>query len=955
MDELQATIVSDELFVWGFSSHTDEVFTPYLRLEKIYDELGMSGKECSAEIMLPYSEEKLVVSQGMQIFYSQYDVGEITQKKIIVKGIELDKKLIFNIFLNNEKQHGISFGDSYDFLRLCAKFALSLVSRERFVPFHNENRSAFSANFDNTKDYEIFLALAHQAPLSIGIDVSKNNSEEIVKAAINFFVELIVQSALEKISIRHNNTDTDKWLIGLCGKYAALSKEIANGLDEWLAIRKVNKSQEFSLMFRLIEPEEGKWALSFNIQSRKDPSLIYNLSDIWKSKSAPVTKVFLLSELGAASKYSKVIERALYKPSPAESILSDDEAHFFMINDSFFLNDAGFNIQIPKINYAHLKEFRIKVRLKNNGKIAGTGMLGSSLFDFDYTVAIGDLVLSKEEFNNLSMAKQKLVNVNGKWVEINQSDINKVIQFFEKKKLLSLQDTFAAGLNGIIIDEISFPNEIEKKVNGLFNFSGLPMLECPDKIKGSLRPYQLQGYSWMVFLNNLGFGGILADDMGLGKTIQAIAYLMHLGKQSLVICPTSVIGNWQRELKTFAPSLNVLVHHGSKRLTKAAFENEIKNKDVIITSYSTLRIDEELFKKTQWEALILDEAQNIKNCYTKQALAITKLNANGKFCLSGTPIENRLSELWSLFNFVNPGLLGGWNSFRDNIAAPIEVNGDAVKTEILKRITSPFILRRLKTDKKIIKDLPEKTEIKEYCTLTKEQATLYQAIVDDTLIKAKEDANGRRAVIMAALIKLKQVCNHPSNYLKDTKKLGERSGKVARLRELVKDILENNEKCLIFTQYTEMGEMLKLDLEEIFDEPVLFLHGSLDRTKREKMIDIFQSIDNASPRIFILSLKAGGLGINLTKANHVIHFDRWWNPAVENQATDRAYRIGQEKNVFAYKFIAEGTIEEKIDDMIIRKLYLSDSVLTKGDTAITELDNESLKEILSLRKNYLEE
>ena len=300
--------------------------------------------------------------------------------------------------------------------------------------------------------------------------------------------------------------------------------------------------------------------------------------------------------------------------------------------------------------------------------------------------------------------------------------------------------------------------------------------------------------------------------------------------------------------------------------------------------------------------------------------------------------------------------MSNWSNFKKNFAEDIELQNDANKINILKKIIGPFIIRRLKTDKQIIRDLPTKSEIKDYCNLTKEQASLYQAIVDNSLKAIKDKNENRRALILAALTKMKQVCNHPSNFLKDgSSGLSDRSGKVIRLRELINVFLRNNEKCLIFTQYREMGEMLKNDLEGYFDTPVCFLHGQQSRKQREQIIDSFQSESNSSPKIFVLSLKAGGLGINLTKANHVIHFDRWWNPAVENQATDRAYRIGQRKDVFVYKFITSGTVEEKIDEMIDRKLYLSNSLLSTGEIAVTELDDEQLRELFTLRKNYLEE
>ena len=533
---------------------------------------------------------------------------------------------------------------------------------------------------------------------------------------------------------------------------------------------------------------------------------------------------------------------------------------------------------------------------------------------------------------------------------------------------MSLTDTIAINSSnelGLEIEDIIVPEKFRANIDGLFDFKQIQKINVPERFIGTLREYQKDGLAWMTFLRRLGFGGVLADDMGLGKTIQAIAYFLILNEEkdisggnklpSLIICPTSVIGNWQREIQKFSPSLKVNIYHGSSRLNKKEFANKINEYHLVISSYSIARIEEELFQSLEWDTVILDEAQNIKNPLTKQAMSISKIKSKNRFSLTGTPVENRLSELWSIMNFVNPGFLSKWDKFKKNFAEPIELYDNKQKQELLKKIINPFILRRLKTDKKIINDLPNKTEIKEYCALTQEQASLYQAIVDDLLEKIKNNDKNRRALIMATLIKLKQICNHPSNYLKDSKNLQDRSGKIKRLRELIEIILENKEKCLIFTQYKEMGELLKIDLENYFDSPVCFLHGEQSRKKREEIIDFFQSEDENSPKIFILSLKAGGTGINLTKANHVIHFDRWWNPAVENQATDRAFRIGQKKNVFVYKFITTGTIEEKIDEMIERKLSLSESLLSKGEMAITEFDNNQLKELLSLRTKCFED
>ncbi len=968
MDELQAVFIKNKLFIWGFSSHTDEVLTPIGRLENICKDLFCSKKtdKKTYEIEMFAAGDVLLVPSSMELFYNQFDVKEVFAKKFPVPGIEIDEKSIVYGFIHQEKKHGILFGDSYELFRMCLKFAFSLVSRQRFIPYHSHRQSYFLPNLDNIDDFEIFQRLVKKAPLSIKPRVS-DKIEDVVRSSLEYFVNIIISISIANININlKNETDSDKWVLGLFGRNSSLkiAQDIEEGLEQWLIKRKVNLNLEYNMLFKLQEPAEEKdWELVFNLQSKKDRSLIIGLDEIWHdANKMPIQniKLHLLKDLGTAAKVSKPVEKSLYNHKPHKIALSNDEAMEFVANDSFLLKDLGFVVQIPKITYAKLNNTKIRINFKDSGKfkIEGTGMLGRALFDFDYSVAIGDITLSAEDFYNLSRQKEKLVKVKDKWVEVNEKDIKKVIDYFEKKKKMSIADTLAINNSdwaGFEIDDVILPQRFKAEMEGLFNFEKIREIDAPKSLCGELRAYQKDGFSWMLFLRNLGFGGILADDMGLGKTIQTIAYLLASSeKPSLVICPASVLGNWQKELKRFSPGLKTYTHHGLKRAADDAFKKEIGRIDLVLSSYATARKDEWMLSEIEWDTIVLDEAQSIKNPYTKQAASIHKLKSKNRFCLSGTPVENRLSELWSIMNFTNPGFLSDWKTFKKNFAEPIEILNDAYKTNLLRKIISPFILRRLKTDKDIINDLPLKTEIKEYCALTKEQASLYQAIVDDSLAQIKKEDNNRRALIMATLIKLKQVCNHPSNYLKDSAKLFDRSGKVARLRDIVEVILQNNEKCLIFTQYKEMGDLLKKDIEDYFDTPACFLHGQQNRKVRDKLIDFFQSEDKSSPKIFILSLKAGGLGINLTRANHVIHFDRWWNPAVENQATDRSFRIGQRKDVFVYKFITTGTVEERIDEMIERKLNLSDSLLSKGESSITEMSNEQLKELFSLRKEHLE-
>lgn len=966
MNELQVVIYEEKLFIWGFSSDYTEIFTPVNIIKESFfnldNELSKQYNIIEKEIELPKINDIPLVPISMRLFYSQYSLEKLSFNFFKIKGIEVNKFYLIKNFLNTEKHKSIVFGSSILFLKQLLKFAYSLVSKERFIPYIKKNKSYFISNLDLQEDQEIYNDLINNCPLNI----RQNNSidkEKLIKSYLDFFVNNIILESLIGINIK-NKTQTDKWLNGLFGNDEILDKKTVINIKEWFEVKKIEHNLNYNMLFKLIEPEEDdNWNLYFNLQSKKDPSFIISLKDLWSGdKKIDINniKVSLLKDLGIASNYSKIIENALYTSNPYKINLKTDEAYKFITDDSLLLKDAGFVVQIPKINFKYNEKIKAKIKFKGDDKlkISGTGSIGKTLFDFDYTISIDGEEITKEEFYNLSKSKEKLVKIKNKWVEINVDEINKVIKFFEKKEKISIYDTFIINSeeNIVEIDDVIIPVEFQKEINGLFDIHKIKDKEIPKSLNGILRNYQKEGFSWMYFLRNAGFGGILADDMGLGKTIQTISYFLSLNnnKPSLIICPMSVMVNWKKEIYKFAPTLSVHIHHGSERLKKEELHKKMKDINLIISSFSTIRNDEKIFEDFEFDTIIIDEAQNIKNPFTKQSISINKLKSLNKFCLTGTPIENRLSEFWAIMNFVNPGLLSNWNLFKKKFAEPIELYNDNKKSDLLKKIITPFIMRRLKTDKKVISDLPNKTEIKEYCLLTKEQASLYQAVVDDSLEKLNNEEN-RRTLIMATLIKLKQICNHPSNYLKDSINLFDRSKKVLRLRELVEIFLKNNEKCLIFTQYKEMGDLLKRDLEEYFDMPVCFLHGGLNTKIREKLIELFQSDDIGSPKVFILSLKAGGTGINLTKANHVIHFDRWWNPAVENQATDRAFRIGQKKDVFIYKFITNGTIEEKIDELLERKLNLSEQVLSKGEKSITEFNNDELKEFFSLRKEAFNE
>jgi len=497
----------------------------------------------------------------------------------------------------------------------------------------------------------------------------------------------------------------------------------------------------------------------------------------------------------------------------------------------------------------------------------------------------------------------------------------------------------------------------------------------PDGFVGELRPYQERGLAWLAFLGDLGLRACLADDMGLGKTAQLLAVLVdeRAGRAAsaparrkrsdatkkptpvvirsagptLVLCPMSLVGNWQRESARFAPELSVYVHHGPNRLDGKAFTRHAGRMDLVLSTYGLAARDQKLIATVPWSRLVVDEAQQIKNSAARTTQSVRAIPAERRIAMTGTPVENRLSELWSIMQFLNPGLLGSEKGFRERFAIPIERDGNDEVAAQLRRITGPFVLRRLKTDRSIIADLPDKLEMKEFCTLTREQASLYQAVVDDMLARIDEaDGMERRGLVLATMMKLKQVCNHPAHFLADGSSLPGRSGKLARLVEVLEEAVAEGDRALVFTQFTQMGTLLERHLRRHLGCDVLWLHGGVAKKARDGMVERFQGADG--PPVFLLSLKAGGTGLNLTAATHVVHFDRWWNPAVENQATDRAFRIGQSRNVQVRKFVCGGTLEERIDDMIETKRALAERIVGTGEGWITEMSTDQLRDVVAL-------
>lgn len=625
------------------------------------------------------------------------------------------------------------------------------------------------------------------------------------------------------------------------------------------------------------------------------------------------------------------------------------------------LADVGVAVLLPSW-WATGARLGVKARASSSVSSGGSASLGldlEAIVAFTWQAALGDLELNDAELVALEQAaasKQHLVQIRGRWLEIDPTQLAAVLRRAGTSGKARARELLRAGLHldDLGVDDVDVVAVEDSGWIGdvLSGAAGghVEVVESPPGFEGSLREYQQRGVGWLTFLGKLGLGACLADDMGLGKTAQLIAAMLsdRVDGPTLVVCPVSVLANWEREIARFAPDLSVVVHHGPHRpVDPGEFADAVADADVVLTTFSLAHRDVNLFGQLRWDRLALDEAQQIKNPGTKVAKAIRSLDADRRVALTGTPVENHLVELWSIMQFLNPGLLGTVTDFRRQFATPIEAHGDPEATERLSRITTPFVLRRLKSDKSIIDDLPDKIESTTPCPLTPEQVSLYQSVVDDLLENAEaNDGIARRGLVLAGITKLKQVCNHPAHFLGDGSPLLGRSGKLNRVEELVAEMLEVDDKALIFTQYTAWGDRLARHLSARFGTEALWLHGGLPRQRRQEMVDGFSEIDG--PPLMLLSLKAGGTGLNLTAANHVIHYDRWWNPAVEDQATDRAYRIGQRRSVQVHKLVSSGTIEEKIDQIIFNKRELAGRVVGAGEAWLTELDTQELADVLSL-------
>lgn len=885
---------------------------------------------------------------------------------------------------------------------MASKLAMDLVARERVVPTITRRAgriearwaAALGASEDAAKVAMLAKSMppaAHAVPVPTGDDAVWA-PDALLRAYLDAVADALVRAAQGGPSLptkaraktsraTSNGAWSERWRTALTGPQRSFETEgfaersVVDDLERWSGPA-LGARDRLRACFRLELPvgDGEPFTLRFLLQSPDDPSLLVSAAEAWSTKGRSLQKLgrafrdpqeSLLEALGRAARLFPPLASSLAEARPESALLDPATAWTFLGDGAATLSDAGFGVIVPgELTAAGQRRLQLRMRVGGTRKVAGVvagaaGLALDELLQVDWEAVIGDEPLTARELTALAKQKAPLVQFRGAWVAVDPRELGDI-----QKRLaggtsrLSAREAIQAVLagetrHGELSALVSASGVIADLVERLRN-GGNKELGAPKSLKATLRPYQERGLNWLVTMGSLGLGACLADDMGLGKTMQLLAFLLRRldeapkdARPALLVAPTSVVGNWEREIERFAPSLRIVRHYGAPRARSTKdIPHEVGT--LVVTTYGLLRRDAELLGSVDWSVVALDEAQNIKNASSATARAARGLRTNQRFALTGTPVENRLAELWSILEFANPGMLGPLETFRREFAMPIERYGNDDAATRLRRIVSPFILRRLKSDKAIIQDLPPKNEMKVICTLTREQATLYKAVVDEELRRIESsDGIERRGRVLALLMFTKQICNHPAQYLGESGPLPKRSGKLARATEMLEEAIAAGDKALVFTQFREMGDKLVEHLSASLGCEVIFLHGGTPKKARDEMVRRFQE-EPHGPRIFILSVKAGGTGLNLTAASHVFHFDRWWNPAVEDQATDRAYRIGQQRTVQVHKLVCAGTVEEKIDRLLEQKRDLASKIVGAGEQWITELDGKELRSLFAL-------
>jgi len=828
-------------------------------------------------------------------------------------------------------------------------------------------------------------ALTAALPASSRAHMPGESADRAARSCVLAPLELLTDAVARRLAVRPRRRapehDEDRATPGrrlaaaLTGDHPGVDADTADRLRgplrDWRS--RLRGAGRATLLLVLREPERGgPWTVEFWVRSVSDPGLRLPLEQVWLGEGAAWLPADVgataLSDLARAARHYPRLRRALRDLAPARLMLTTEDAQEFVSGAAPRLTAAGFAVVLPEWSGRRELGLRVTVeeakpqRRRGKGGVSPSDLVNVSFEALlrgtgaDAGAEAADPLSDDElaELAELARLKRSLVRVRGRWLEMDPDRVTAALDLVTRRGGHRMRTDEAlrtaigvAGTAPLPVGDVVADGPLGALLDGGAKAQPRPM-GTPTGFEGTLRPYQDRGSAWLRFLGELGLGAVLADDMGLGKTVQLLALLTDERLRdpapgpTLLVCPVSLVGNWRREAERFAPALRVHVHHGPDRPTGNALARLVGGCDLVVTTYGVVTRDSDELAGMPWHRIVCDEAQALKNHGTRQAVAVRSLPSATRIALTGTPVENNLGELWSIMDFANPGLLGTAAAFEQAVTGE-----DGPDTGLVRRMTGPFVLRRLKTDRSIIADLPEKMEMRTWCTLTPEQASLYKAVVDEMAERmAEATEKERKGLVLATMSRLKQICNHPAQFLGDGSALAGRSGKLDRLEAILGEAVAEGDKALCFTQYARFGDRLEPYLRSRLGVPVLWLHGGTPRAAREEMTRRFQSMEG--PAVFLLSLKAAGTGLNLTAANHVVHVDRWWNPAVENQATDRAFRIGQRRDVQVRKMVCVGTVEERVDEMIERKSALADSAVATGEQWLASLSVEDLREVVRL-------
>ena len=899
-----------------------------------------------------------------------FDVyGHITHIKLINENAPnqtIDATALASMLRQLEEKNLPSQNEYILGLNTIFRFSLNLLTNAGFIPQiiatpEGEKESGYAIRWIPAIQEEKIQELVKQIAPTLPTDLAQykvksgvryQNPEEQVASLCSMFLNYFVHQA-SQASALSGDIITDLFFASKPHPFSAFSeKETPNTIQLWLNKFYITH-RDFVPVLKIEEEKEEnspRFQIEVMIENRKGAlSEMTTFQDFLKDPIYKPNLMEVLKDLSLLADHFPDLKKVIQTNGQTNPSYNNVEFVDILLKTLPTIRLFGVRILLPK-SLKYLVKPKASLRASSIAQQKeDTSLSLEKLLKFNWQVALGDDLIDPQEFLNAVKGMTGLVKIKDQYIMVNPEEMKALMRRLSEEPVLTEHEK----LQILLTEEFAEAKvEISASAKSIMHRLMHPeAVKLPKLINAKLRPYQLSGYEWLYKNSALGFGSLIADDMGLGKTLQVITSLLKFKeegklnkKKALVVVPTSLLTNWVKEIEKFAPGLTPLVYHGGAR------KFDFQHADLVITTYGTVRSDLNLFEKEKWYAVILDEAQNIKNAGTDQTKAIKKLKAEVKIAMTGTPVENRLSEYWSIFDFINKGYLGSAKYFNDEFSNPIHYRQDQHRLEVFKKITRPFILRRLKSDKSIINDLPDKVESDRFATLTKEQTAIYQNIVDNILKEIAGTGDGtiqRKGLILKLMTALKQICNHPYQYLKSGTQNPDLSGKLTMLLEMLGQIMEAEEKVLIFTQYREMGEILSQAIKDRFNTQPIFLHGGCSRKQRDEMVTDFQTKKNV--KVFILSLKAGGTGLNLTEAANVIHYDLWWNPAVEAQATDRAYRIGQKKNVMVHRFITQGTFEEKIDLMLKSKKALANLTVESGENWIGELSNAELKELVSLK------